>query len=282
MEKLLCPAKLEKLLVCTDGSPDSEEAIKAAFVLAQACNSKVHLLEVIEEMPLNPELYALQDAIAQREKQALEYLDSWKAKASKLGVSLETRMVLSEAPYIGIIDEAKAVQPELIIMGRHGGSRLYRLFMGNVTARVIVHSPFNVLVVPKDVSLDFKQIMIASDGSPHSYAAWEEAVKLAQRLGSHLTAISVAAHDHELKVAQAVVDKLKTEADRIGISLETRVVRGRPYEAILQAAGEQKADLLVMGALGLSGLKSFFLGSVTERVIAGAPCPVFVVKEALP
>jgi nucleotide-binding universal stress UspA family protein len=280
MEKLLCPTKLEKLLACTDGSPDSEEAVKAALALANACNSKVYLMEVIEELPLDPELFPLQEAVVQRERQALEYLDSWKVEAHKLGVSLETRVVLSETPFTGIIGAAQEIQPDLIVMGRHGGSRLYRLFMGNVTARVIIHSPFNVLVVPKDVSLDFKEIMIASDGSPASYAAWEEAVKFAQRLGSRLIAISVAVSEQEMPVAQGLIDKLKSDAARAGLKLEALVRSGRPYEAILQAATERKVDLLVMGALGLSGLKAFLLGSVTERVIAGAPCAVLVVKEA--
>lgn len=280
MEKLTCPTKLEKLLVCTDGSPDSEGAITAALALAQACNSKIYLLEVMEEMPLDPEMVAWPGIIAKREKQVTEHLETGKAEASKLNISLETRMVRSGAPYVGIVEEAKTIQPDLIIMGRHGGSRLYRVFMGNVTARVIGHSPVNVLVVPKDVSLDFKKIMIASDGSPYSYAAWEEALQLTKRLGSHLTAVSVATQENELKMAQAVVDKLKAEADRAGVSLEISVLQGRPYEAILQAAQEKEVDLIVMGALGLSGIKSLFLGSVTERVIAGAPCSVLVVKEA--
>jgi len=281
MEKLLCPAKLEKLLVCTDGSPDSEEAIKAAFALAQACNSKVQLLEVIEEMPLNPELYALQDAIAHREKQALEYLDSWKAEASKLKLSLETRMVLSEAPYIGIIDEARTIEPELIIMGRHGLSRLYRIMMGNVTARVISHSPCNVLVVPKNVSLDFKKIIVASDGSTYSYAAWAEAMRLCQRLGSELIAVPVVDQELEVQMAEKIATKLKVEADRAGIKFETLILQGFPPEVIVQAARGKEADLIVMGALGFTGVKPFFMGSVTERVIAQAPCCVLVVKRLL-
>jgi nucleotide-binding universal stress UspA family protein len=61
--------------------------------------------------------------------------------------------------------------------------------------------------------------------------------------------------------------------------VETAVLQGRPYAAIIQASQERGADLVIMGALGLTGLTSFFLGSVTERVIAGAPCSVLVVKE---
>jgi universal stress protein E len=215
-----------------------------------------------------------------REKQALDYLEAWKAEAGKVNVDLETRMVLSEAPEVGILEEANGIQPSLIIMGLHGGSRLYRVLMGNVTARVIGHSPVNVLVVRKDCPLSFKKIIVASDGSPHSYAAWDEAIQLTKRLGSHLTAVSVASNGLNQETATAIVNKLAIEAERAGLTVETSVLQGRPYAAIVQAAQERQADMVIMGALGLSGIKSFFLGSVTERVIAGAPCSVLVVKEA--
>jgi nucleotide-binding universal stress UspA family protein len=279
MEKLICPAKLEKLLVCTDGSPDSEGGITAGLALAQACNSKIYLLEIVEEMSLDPEQAAWPGTREKREKEALDHLEAWKAEAAKVNIDLETRMVPSEAPYVGIVEEAKAIQPDLIIMGRHGGSRLYRVFMGNVTARVISHSPFNVLVVRKDCPLNFKKIMVASDGSPHSYAAWDEAIQLAKRMGSLLTAVSVASNGLTKETAKKVIDKLAMEAEREGLTVETAVLQGRPYAAIIQASQERGADLVIMGALGLSGFTSFLLGSVTERVIAGAPCSVLVVKE---
>lgn len=279
MEKLICPAKLEKLLVCTDGSLDSHGAITAAFTLAQACMSKVYLLQVLEEIPLDSDLADWPKLFAKKEQQALDHLNGWKTEAVKLNVDLETRLVRSEAPEVGIVEEAKRIEPSLIIMGLHGWSRVYRVFMGNVTARVISHSPCNVLVVRKDCPLDFKKIMVASDGSPHSYAAWDEAIQLTKRMGSHLTAVSVASNGLDQKMATEVVNKLATEAKREGVEIETSVLQGRSYAAIVQAAQERQADLIIMGALGLTGLKSFFLGSVTERVIAGAPCSVLVVKR---
>lgn len=279
MDKLICPAKLEKLLVCTDGSLDSHGAITAAFTLAQACNSKVYLLQVLDEIPLDSDLATWPEIFAKREEQALDHLNGWKTEAVKLNVDLETRLVRSEAPEVGILEEAGSIQPSLVIMGLHGASRLYRVFMGNVTARVISHSPCNVLVVRKDCPLSFKKILIASDGSPHSYAAWEEAVQVVKRMGSNLTAVSVASNGLNQEMAKMVVDKLAIEAEREGLTVKTSVLQGRPYAAIIEAAQEQGTDLVIMGALGLTGLKSFFLGSVTERVIAGAPCSVLVVKR---
>jgi universal stress protein E len=275
----ICPARLETLLVCTDASPDSQGAINAALALAQACGSKIYLLKILE---FNPEFEALApELIARREAVVHDYLETCKAEADKIEVPLETRVRRSEAAYVAIVEEAQKIQPELIVMGRRGRSRLFRLMMGNVTARVIGYSPFNVLIVPQGVSLEFKKILIASDGSPHSYAAWDEALLITQRLNSTLIALSVARDDSELEVAEAIVNRLKTEAERIGISLDTLVLKGRPYGAIIQAARDRQADLIVMGVLGMTGLKSLLMGSVTERVIAQAPCAILVVKRVM-
>jgi nucleotide-binding universal stress UspA family protein len=276
---IICPAKLERLLVCTDASPDSQGALAGAMALAQSCGSKIYLLQVLE---FNPEFEAqAPDLVAQREAAVHEHLEACKAQAENLDIPVETRVRRSEAAYAGIVAEAGKIQPELIIMGRRGRSRLFRLMMGNVTARVIGHSPFNVLVVPKGVPLEFRKILIASDGSPHSYAAWDEALYITKRVGSDLMALSVAREESELETARAIVARLKTEADYQNVSLETLVLQGRPYEAIIQAAREKQADMIVMGALGMTGLTSLLMGSVTERVIAQSPCAVMVVKRVL-
>jgi hypothetical protein len=275
----ICPAKLEKLLVCTDGSPDSLGAMVGTLALAQSCGSKIFVLQVLE---FNPEFEAhAPEVVARREEQVHAYLEACKAEAEKLDVPLETRVRRSEAAYVGIVEEAEKVKPDLIIMGRRGRSRLFRLMMGNVTARVIGYSPFNVLVVPKGVPLEFKRILIASDGSPHSYAAWDEALFMTQRVGADLIAISVAREERDVPTAQAIVQRLKKEAEYKKIRLETLVHKGRPFEAIIQAAREKKVNLLIMGKLGMTDLKSLLMGSTTERVIAQAPCSVMVVKKVM-
>jgi hypothetical protein len=275
----ICPARLEKLLVCTDGSPDSRGALDGALALARTCGSKIYILQVLE---FNPELEAVApEVVAAREAEVRDFLEGCKAEAEKVEVPLETRVRRSEAASEAIVAEARLLQPDLIIMGRRGRSRLFRLLMGNVTARVIGYSPFNVLVVPQGAALEFKHILVASDGSPHSYDAWDEALFITQRVGGDLTAISVAREEAGLATARAIVERLEKEAGYKGIPLKTLVVLGRPFEAIVRAAKEEQAGLIVMGALGMTELSALLMGSVTERVIATAPCPVMVVKKVI-
>lgn len=281
------PAHLEKLLVCTDESPDSQGAVTAALDLAKAAGCQVFLLQVLSFIPLyelqapdllppsmvNLELQAAQEAAVRSR------LESWQEKAAGMGVRLEPRLRTSVSAYEGILEEAEAVQPDWIIMGRHGLTGLPRLLLGSVTARVIGHSAVSVLVVPRGAALEFKRVLIAADDSPFSAAAWQEALSITQRMESHLTAIAVAASGGEVKAANQVVHRMEAEARLRGVPLETAVPYGRPFEAILQVAQAKKVNLIVLGSHGRTGLRRLLLGSTAERVIGQAPCPVLVVKK---
>jgi nucleotide-binding universal stress UspA family protein len=280
-------APFAKILVCTDGSPDSEGAINAALQLAKTTGSTIFLLEVLYYLAgyelqspdtLTPPVINLELMEAQ-EAGAKERLAVWKEKAAALGVTLEPRIRTSGSAYEGILEEVGEIQPDLIIMGRHGYTGLARLLMGSVTARVIGHSPCNVLVVPQGVTLSFQRLLIASDGSPYGEAAWREALSLAQRMGSALIGVSVAPADGDIPLATKVVRTLELEAEKQGISLDTLIPMGRPDEAIVKAAEFKEASLIVLGSHGGTGLKRLLMGSVAERVIGHTPCAVLVVKK---
>ena len=78
--------------------------------------------------------------------------------------------------------------------------------------------------------------------------------------------------------AQKQMDGLVAKARKAGVRVKTLLVTGVPHERIVQAARSQKADLVVMGTHGRTGLQRFFLGSVAERVVASAGCPVMTVR----
>ena len=80
-------------------------------------------------------------------------------------MALKTVVPEGQLPHAAIVETAKKIGPDLIIMGRRGKHRLADLFMGNVTARVIGNSPINVLVVPRGGMVGFQRILVASDGS---------------------------------------------------------------------------------------------------------------------
>jgi nucleotide-binding universal stress UspA family protein len=280
-------APFPKILVCTDGSPDSEGAITAALHLAKTTGSTVFLLEVLFFLAgyelqspdtLAPPMVNL-ELMQVQETAARERLEAWKAEAAREGVTLEPRIRTGSSAYDGILEEAGELQPDLIIMGRHGYTGLTRLLMGSVTARVIGHSPVNVLVAPQGVLLSFERLLIASDGSPFSEAAWAEALILAKTMGSALIGVTVAASDRDIPTATEVVRQLEAAAATQGITLDTMIPMGRPEVGIVKAAEFKQASLIIVGSHGRTGLKRLLMGSVAERVIGHAKCPVLVVKK---
>ena len=78
--------------------------------------------------------------------------------------------------------------------------------------------------------------------------------------------------------AQQQLAKYSEEISRKGIEVETVVREGYPATVIEEEAARQNVDLIVIGTRGLSGIKHLLLGSIAERVVQKAPCPVLTVK----
>jgi nucleotide-binding universal stress UspA family protein len=176
----ICPVNnTEKLLLATDGSQFSEGAIREAIRLAKKCSSSLSAISVIET---NPEYETIAPQLLEKsEKTAREHLESVKAQAKKEGVDCSTSILEGQDSYNYIAEEAEKNNMSMIIMGRRGRTGLKRLAMGSTAARVIGHAPCNVMVVPRAAVLDFKSIVVATDGSPYSAAAASEAIGLAKK-----------------------------------------------------------------------------------------------------
>jgi nucleotide-binding universal stress UspA family protein len=144
----------------------------------------------------------------------------------------------------------------------------------------------------------FQRILVATDFSPASTPALEESVKIAKREG----ALLLIAHAYQepglvelsraparvykewdQKLREGVERKLRPLLERVrkeGVEAEGLILRGFADEAIIEAAKQQRADLIVMGTHGRRGAARLFLGSVASRVISTAPCPVMTVRSA--
>ena len=136
----------------------------------------------------------------------------------------------------------------------------------------------------------YKRVLAATDGSKFSKAAVNEAIRIAKASKGALIIVSVVDITEEFESEapelterferqfKAMVERIKKQAKAKGIKAEGIVKIGEPYDVIVSAAKAKKADLIVMGSHGRRGLSMLLMGSVTERVIGHAKCPVLVVR----
>jgi len=286
MNGQICPvAKMEKLLVATDGSIFSESAIREAINLARTCSSKLIAVSVVKT---SPEFEDLVPQVAEKaENRIREHLESVKSRALKEGIDCEIAVHRGEEPFQNIVNDAAKNQVDMIIIGTHGRTGLKRLMMGSVTARVIGHAPCNVLVVPLHAKVECRNILIATDGSRYSDAAASEAIGIAKRCGGSLIVISAALSDKEIILpeddeemifAKDNVKKIVEFAEKEGVKTEGLTAIGEPYEAIVETSKQKHADLIVVGSHGKTGLNRLLMGSVTERIIGHSESAVLIVK----
>jgi nucleotide-binding universal stress UspA family protein len=275
---LVCPAGWGKLMVCTDGSDEGQNAVALSLELARACDSQVFAVQVLHVVP---EFQAVApDLRATLGRGVQENMAVIKTAADKLGVSLKTVVPQGQLPHAAIVAAAEEIGPDLIIMGRCGKTALARILMGNVTARVIGLSPVNVLVVPRGAALAFQRLLVASDGSPYSDAAFKLALSMAKQAKSQLIGVAVAPEEGDIIEAQAIIHRMLTAANRAGMPLKGVNPQGvAPDAGIVHQAIKNEVDLIIMGSHGRTGLRKLLMGSVTERVIGASPCPILVVKQ---
>ncbi len=138
--------------------------------------------------------------------------------------------------------------------------------------------------------MGFENILLATDGSESAQAAIREAINIAKVCSNKLFVISVVEVNPEYEaLAPQIVEKaenetrehldsVKEQAETEGIKCETIAHRGEePFKFIVDEAKKKKADMIIMGSHGRTGLKRLMMGSVTARVIGHAPCKVLVV-----
>src|ERR1700693_674584 len=135
-----------------------------------------------------------------------------------------------------------------------------------------------------------KTILAAFDGSDQSRKAFEFAVEVAKKFGAKMVVVGVIQLPEPAVSIEidAMLDRGKThfaeefaalakKLEPLGIAVEWRTAVGHPAEQIVREAEDCHADLIVMGRRGLTRATRWILGSVSERVLRYAHCPVTVV-----
>jgi nucleotide-binding universal stress UspA family protein len=201
-------------------------------------------------------------------------------------------------PASHITGYARSAGIALIVMGTHGRGGVARMVMGSVAETVVRTAPCPVLTVhgaPGSSLTGFRRILVPLDFSAASDPALEAARLLAARFEASLHLLHVLPEIHvdggsEAFTAEApevrtlrlmnARDRLthRITADLRPSRVTTEVIFGAPAETIAAYAADNHFDLIVMGTHGRTGMAHLFLGSVAERVVRTARCPVMTTR----
>ncbi|ADL43294.1 UspA domain-containing protein [Caldicellulosiruptor obsidiansis OB47] len=138
----------------------------------------------------------------------------------------------------------------------------------------------------------YKKIVVAYDGSEHSKKGFEVALELAKMFESSIHIVSVAhipdfvetkdelngilndARQYYEKIQQQAIERAKSE----GIEINCTIVPGHPANGVVSFAESIKADLIIVGQRGRSGVARYIVGNVAENIVRHAHCSVMVIK----
>lgn len=271
---------IKQILFATDGSEYSLGAQKAAIALTKRCNGELHIMSIMLTTQ-DLEGVGTQHMRETREKEVQSRLDKVAESALAEGVACTTHLVFGEHPQHEIVNTAAEIGADLIVMGRRGTRGLARSMVGHATAYVAGHAPCNVLVVPRAAEVWSKRILLATDGSEHSSTAAEAALGVARQCGLPVTVVSATTRSHssERKAeAKASVEREVAAMQAAGIQSTGVIAEGRPDDVVIETTAKEDADLIVVGSHGRTGLVRLVLGSISERIMGQAQCPVMVVN----
>ncbi|CAM4084324.1 universal stress protein [Acinetobacter pragensis] len=143
----------QNIVVPVDGSETSNAAVAKATEFAKAFNSKITVVQV---MVLDPYIAAeyisasqTNDLIERARTSIVDNLNAVKAKLSAEGINVETKLLEGQTVHTEIINAAKDVQADLIIIGSHGRTGLKKFFLGSVAQSTLGASDIPVMVVRK-------------------------------------------------------------------------------------------------------------------------------------
>lgn len=282
----------DKIIIGYDDSEYSMAAVKEVAAWLSRHGGTAELVHGVyfdeEEFSYSPNL------LKDRVKDGTEVCTHARDIAADFGITLEMNVKEGD-PHDVIVKAAQEGVADLIALGTYGRRGISRIIIGSVTAKVIVDSPCDVLVVKRpcgDCAGKYATVLVPFDASPSSRKALDKACDLAKLDQAEVTVLYIIPRYEEMinffktesvqnvlnQEAQKILDQAQEAAAARGVAIKTMIEDGNPAEKIVNAATREKLDLIVMGSYGWRGINKTIIGSTAERVIMEADRPVLITR----
>ncbi len=287
-----------RILCAVDFSEGSRQALWRAAQLAAEMDAD---LEIVHAWHVPPIAFAgemaiypgesIQDMIAD----ARRGLDDVVGDATSLGARRVTSKLLQGVPWQAICEELGLGKFDLVVLGTHGRSGITRVLLGSVAATVVRHAPCTSLTIPQHAdAAGFTHVLCPVDDSATCQLALDRAVELVRPGGrgitlAHVIEIPVAyttepvaadfARDLDRRAQELLEATAAKLRGRVDVPVRTMTRIGRPGKELVAALDADRTfDLVCMGSHGRTGIERVLLGSVAEKLVRHAHCPVLVAR----
>lgn len=296
-----------RILLPTDFSHCSFYAMRYAEAFARRYGAELHLVHVVDTVQLlawaSPSywlsshcLYGRDSCLCERAEARLRHLVHLMRRD---GIEAEAH-VLRGTPTVEIANLAREMDCELVVVGTHGRVGMEHALIGSVAETVARHSPAPVLTIkhPERDFVEFdgsrmvlRRVMFPTDFSPFSRAALPYAASLCREFdatlvlfhslervmyGGELAADSIVSVFPDEREGREQLETLAAEFP--GVDVQIRQETGSASHRIVQAVEDLNVDLVVIPTHGRTGVARLLFGSVAEKVLRFASCPVLTVR----
>jgi nucleotide-binding universal stress UspA family protein len=301
--------EIKRILCPIDFSEHSRRALDNAVAIAHRYRAAVTVLHVLSPSAMaafGPDAMVF-DTSTLSSMSRDKILGDTKAFAETEGapgIALDT-IVREGNVAVEIVEQARDMNADLVVVGTHGRSGFERFVLGSVAEKVLRKASCPVLTVPTRVPdavpagpVLYRRILCPVDFSAPSLHALKFAASMAQQGGSQLTVLHAVAQeiefmaDIEYDKGMTVVDFVRVREETLsrrlreavatahgGSSVESVMTHGKPWREILRVAAERDADLIVIGVHGRGATDLLFMGSTTQHVVREASCPVLTLRS---
>jgi nucleotide-binding universal stress UspA family protein len=285
------------IMVPLDGSPFAEQALPWALCLARRAGATLELVRghVLYALTQPAAAWAPFDPAAEADSKQEEraYLDAVARRLAGMAQVSITKTLVDGLETEGVLRRVREGRADLVVMATHGRGPLGRFFLGSVADVLVREASVPVLLVrppggatalPGPAAED---VLVPLDGSSLAEQVLGPAADLAHLAGARCTLLRVVApvsfsprqpapemsYAGALAYLEAVAGRLREQ----GLSVQMRVgVAARPAKAILKEARE--GTVIALATHGRGGVPRVALGSVADKAIRAAPCPVLVYR----
>ena len=278
-EKILCP---------TDFSPAAKQALDVAARLAVEHHAELVIAHawyvpayaVPEDRPFPPGV--MEEMIRDGERGLADAA----REATALGATRVSTKFSNGVAWDQIVQIAgNDAKFDLVVLGTHGRTGVARLLLGSVAEKVVRLSPCSVMTVRASDARAFARVLCPVDFSDSAHRAMVLAGELVAPRGTvsllhvvepiaYATTADPGTMDSSTRTLEAWAGELRAKHD---VNVTTRIELGSPAAQTIEILEAGAAfDLVVAGSHGRTGLRRLLLGSVAERIVRHAPCPVLI------